>query len=171
MNIPEYLYPRLHRHATTTVTDKLTSNLNSFLSWLQITLEPFRDLLMSANPVDQIAAVIGCLFAFYVSYKILNYVRQMVMFWLSWGFTILLWGAVGLGAWYVYVVGWEKALQDAGYAWTWGVWFVERFVEAMMTKDDGDRQRRGQPKAPTRNKYGNARGYGGGGGGRGGRWN
>ena len=161
MHYLEYLYPHLHQHARTTLTNKLTSYLHSLQTQAQTYVDPIKNLLMSPNAIDNAIAIIACLFIFYVSLKILGYVRQMIMFWVSWGFTILLWGSVFLGAWYVYMVGLEKATRDAAWAWEFVVWFVESFVEGMTT-DGGQGRRAGQRGggAP-RDRYGNTRGYGG----------
>lgn len=63
----------------------------------------------------------------FISLKVLDYARRVIMFWVMLVFRLVFWGSVlGLGL-YVYRVGVENAGRDLG--WLWGVvlGFVEDF--------------------------------------------
>jgi hypothetical protein len=169
MNNEEYLYPHRHRHVHTTVLDNLSSNLHSLQTRLQQYFSPIRDLLTSPNGMDNIVAVIACIIIFFVSFKILGYLSRIILYWLSWVFTIVLWGGVMLMAWYTYTVGVERALQGAGRVWGFVVWFAEAFLEGMGGEQNqaGQRYGTGHRKGGPKNKYGNAHTWGYGGRGRG----
>jgi hypothetical protein len=55
----------------------------------------------------------------FVSFKVLDYVRRVVMWWIMLALKLcLVLVAVQVG-WYVSQYGWEKTLNDAG--WVWGL--------------------------------------------------
>jgi hypothetical protein len=85
----------------------------------------------------------------FISLKVLDYARRLIMFWVVLAFRLVFWGSLlGLGL-YVYRVGVENAGRDLG--WVCGV--VMGFVEDF------------QARAAAGNR-GNGSGWGGAGGGK-----
>jgi hypothetical protein len=84
----------------------------------------------------------------FISLKVLDYARRLIMFWVVLAFRLVFWGSLlGLGL-YVYRVGVENAGRDLG--WVWGV--VMGFVEDF------------QARAAASGNRGNGSGWGGAGG-------
>lgn len=66
----------------------------------------------------------------FISLKVLDYARRVIMFWVMLAFRLVFWGSLlGLGL-YVYRVGVENAGRDLG--WVWGV--VQGFVEDFQAR-------------------------------------
>ncbi|KAL2003940.1 hypothetical protein VTN02DRAFT_1459 [Thermoascus thermophilus] len=91
-------------------------------------VRPLSALLASSTP-DLVSVLLLALILF-VSLKVLDYARRVVVFWITLALRLLFWGVVLSVAWYVYRVGCEKAIADAG--WLWGV--AEGFVESFQAR-------------------------------------
>lgn len=65
-----------------------------------------------------------------LSLRILDYARRVVMFWIMLLLRCIFWASVLGGAYYVYVVGVEKAGREAG----WFVGVVWGFVEDLVAR-------------------------------------
>lgn len=132
---------------------------------------PLQSLLTGANSaksstggggMPDLLSLLALIVIAFVSFKVLDYVRRVVMWWVMLALKLcLILAAVQLG-WYVSQYGWEKTLHDA--AWAWGL--VEGFLSetgAQMggsarsrTTDAGTRRRGGQqpPLGNTRGQKG-----------------
>lgn len=105
-------------------------------------LEPYL-LTPIANIVDSsasgfssanILSFVILLLTLYISLRILNYARRVVMFWIMLVARLTFWMVlIGVGLW-VYNVGVEQALRDAGYLW--GV--VQGLVEEFMANANAE---------------------------------
>ncbi|OKL59755.1 hypothetical protein UA08_04497 [Talaromyces atroroseus] len=108
-------------------------------------LQPLSTLLDLFTSSSNLVSAIILLLTLYISLRILDYARRVVMFWVTLVMRMIFWTAVLSIAVYVYNVGPEKAIADAG--WIWGVaqGFVEDFVVAANTADGdwGTRSTRG----------------------------
>ncbi|KAJ5546618.1 Nuclear pore assembly and biogenesis protein APQ12 [Penicillium frequentans] len=71
--------------------------------------------------------------SFFISLKILDYARRLVMFWVMLAFRVAFWGSlIGLG-FYVYQVGVENAGRDLGWLFGVAMGFVEDFQKGGST--------------------------------------
>jgi hypothetical protein len=117
----------LKSHAQETLTTHLSGIRESYIQPYIIT--PLSSLLASTSTTampDLVQLLILGLVLF-ISLKVLDYARRVIMFWVMLVFRLVFWGSVlGLGL-YVYRVGVENAGRDIG--WLWGVvlGFVEDF--------------------------------------------
>lgn len=72
----------------------------------------------------------------YLSLRILDYARRVVVFWVMLVFKLVFWASVvGLG-FYVYNVGVARAVEEAG--WFFGL--VQGFIEDFMARAESTRQ-------------------------------
>lgn len=107
--------------------------------YLLVPLANILDTSSSAFSSANILSVITLLLALYISLRILDYARRVIMFWVMLVVRLTFWATViGVGMW-VYSVGIEKAVQDAG--WFWGVvqGFLEEFVLSANTESINNR--------------------------------
>jgi hypothetical protein len=117
----------LKSHTQETLTTHLSGIRESYIQPYIIT--PLSSLLASTSTTtmpDLVQLLILGLVLF-ISLKVLDYARRVIMFWVMLVFRLVFWGSVlGLGL-YVYRVGVENAGRDLG--WLWGVvlGFVEDF--------------------------------------------
>ncbi|KUL91508.1 hypothetical protein ZTR_01591 [Talaromyces verruculosus] len=110
--------------------DKFLPNIqqNYLEPYLLVPLANIIDTSSSAFSSANILSLLTLLLAIYISLRILDYARRVIMFWVMLVVRLTFWAAViGIGLW-VYNVGVETAIQDAG--WFWGVvqGFLEEFV-------------------------------------------
>lgn len=77
-----------------------------------------RMLSNGLNKADVVSLII-MVAIFWVSLRVLDYARKVVMWWVSLAFRLAFWVLAIGGGWYVYNVGIEKAIQDLG--WIWGL--------------------------------------------------
>jgi hypothetical protein len=80
-------------------------------------VQPLSALLASSTP--DLLSVLLLLAILYISLRILDYARRVVMFWVLLIFRLVFWGSVIGAGLYVYNVGVEKTSRDIG--WLWGV--------------------------------------------------
>lgn len=140
--------------------DKFLSNMqqNYLEPYLLIPLANILDTSSAAFSSANILSFLTLLLAIYISLRILDYARRVIMFWVMLVLRLTFWAAViGVGLW-VYNVGVEKAVQDAG--WFWGVvqGFLEDFVVNANTESATGRGGQYYGGAGA----GGSRGYGGG---------
>ncbi|KAK2841598.1 hypothetical protein FQN49_006098 [Arthroderma sp. PD_2] len=88
-------------------------------------LSPINALL--ASPPD-LYSILALLLIFFISLKVLDYARRVIMFWVMLVFRLVFWGVVLGGAWYAYTVGWEKVWHDT--AWVLGL--LEGFIQQLI---------------------------------------
>jgi hypothetical protein len=80
-------------------------------------IQPLSSLLASSTP--DLVNVVLLLLILYISLRILDYARRMIMFWLFFVLRLAFWGSIIGGGLYVYNVGPTRALRDLG--WIWGI--------------------------------------------------
>ncbi|KAF3483226.1 uncharacterized protein GIQ15_02550 [Arthroderma uncinatum] len=99
------------------------------LTYLQpYILTPINALL---NSPPDLFSILALLLIFFISLKVLDYARRVIMFWVMLVFRLAFWGVVLGGAWYVYTVGWEKTWRDA--AWVLGL--LEGFIQQLIANN------------------------------------
>jgi len=129
-HIPPSLYVQLMSTASslnTSLQSLRTAYLNPYI------IAPLDTLL---NSPPDLSSILVLLIVLVISIQILNYLRQLVMFWVRLILRLVFWMVLLGGAWYVYSVGWEKAAKEAG--WLFGL--VGGFVEELLTgKGDANR--------------------------------
>ncbi|KLJ05524.1 hypothetical protein EMPG_10999 [Blastomyces silverae] len=103
-------------------------------------LTPLQSLLNS--PPDLTSLLVLCLVLF-ISLRVLDYARRIITFWVMLVFRLAFWGSVIGGAYYVYVVGWERAGREAG----WLLGLLQGFVEELWA-NGVEAQRQGQGQTP-----------------------
>ncbi|KAL1966475.1 hypothetical protein VTN77DRAFT_4397 [Rasamsonia byssochlamydoides] len=86
-------------------------------------VEPLSALLASSTP--DLVSVLLLLAILYISLRILDYARRVVMFWVMLVFRLVFWTCVIGAGLYVYNVGLERASREV--SWLWGV--AQGFVE------------------------------------------
>ncbi|KAG5294753.1 hypothetical protein I7I48_11411 [Histoplasma ohiense] len=110
-------------------------------------LAPLQTLLSS--PPDLASLLILALILF-ISLRVLDYARRIITFWVMLVFRLVFWGSVVGAAYYVYVVGWERAAREAG----WLLGLFQGFVEELWASGVEGR-RPGRERVPP--IYGGAR--------------
>ncbi|OAX80169.1 hypothetical protein ACJ72_05503 [Emergomyces africanus] len=96
---------------------------------------PLQTLLNS--PPDFTSFLALCVILF-ISLKVLDYARRVITFWVMLVFRLAFWGSVIGVAYYVYIVGWERAGREAG----WLLGLLQGFVEELSA--NGAEGARGQ---------------------------
>ncbi|KAL4783008.1 nuclear pore assembly and biogenesis-domain-containing protein [Aspergillus varians] len=101
-------------------------------------VQPLAHLLAS---MPDLASVLVLVFILFISFKVLDYTRRAVMFWvlltmrLAWWATII---SLGL---YMYQAGWERVARDLGFVFNFLVGLLEQFgrgLEESTTARAGD---------------------------------
>ncbi|KAL2832707.1 nuclear pore assembly and biogenesis-domain-containing protein [Aspergillus pseudoustus] len=141
-----------HLHVTylnPSVAHLKESYLDPSLAHLRLTyldpyiVQPLAHLLAS---MPDLASVLVLVFILFVSFKVLDYTRRAVMFWvwltmrLAWWATII---SLGL---YMYQAGWAKVARDLGFVFNFLVGLLEQFghgLEESTTARAGERPSRG----------------------------
>jgi hypothetical protein len=120
-------FQTLH-HFIPSLSTPLTYFRNEYLNPYMI--GPFSSLLTSSTP--DLVTVVLLLLILYISLRILDYARRVIMFWIFLILRLIFWGLVIGGGVYVYNVGAEKAVRDVG--WLWGVFqgFAEDLAVSAM---------------------------------------
>ncbi|RAH66126.1 Apq12 family protein [Aspergillus aculeatinus CBS 121060] len=123
----EYLPDSITQHLTTTSFSALTAHLNT--SYLTPALAHVRAayidpylvrpaasyLAASSGAMPDLISVTLLLVILFLSLKLLDYARRVVMFWVSLAWWLLWWGTVlGVGVW-LYTSGVERAARDVGW--------------------------------------------------------
>ncbi|KAI9371410.1 nuclear pore assembly and biogenesis-domain-containing protein [Aspergillus egyptiacus] len=91
-------------------------------------VQPLAHLLAS---MPDLASVLVLIFILFVSFKVLDYTRRAVMFWvwltmrLAWYATII---SIGL---YMYQAGWEKVARDLGFVFNFLVGLLEHLGRSL----------------------------------------
>lgn len=73
-----------------------------------------------------------------ISVKILDYVRRVVVFWVTLAFRLVFWGAVFGCGWYVYSYGLATALRDATWLFGLAEGFVRQFLAGVGESSGGE---------------------------------
>lgn len=112
------------------IKDSTQSNLATQFSTLRkdiidpYLLTPLSTLLVSTTGTNDLFSVLILLGILYVSFRLLDYARRVIMWWVFLIIRVTFWGTLALLALYVWRVGFVVAAQDFG--WAWGM--VEGFV-------------------------------------------
>jgi hypothetical protein len=94
-------------------------------------VQPLSMLLTSSS--SDILSIVILLVILYISLRVLDYARRIVMFWVLFVVRFFFWATlVAIGV-YVYNVGLERATREAG--WLWGV--AQGFIEDFIASTDG----------------------------------
>lgn len=111
--------------SSTTAPHPLSSYLPSAVTDQLSTLQDYflPSYLKFNNPPPFLSLVLT-LVAVVIAFRVFDYAWRWVMWWVTFGIKIVVYGGVLLGGWYVYTVGWETAMREAG--WVWGL--VEGFL-------------------------------------------
>ncbi|KAL4924375.1 Apq12 family protein [Aspergillus undulatus] len=87
-------------------------------------VQPLAHMLAS---MPDLATVLVLLFVLFVSLKVLDYTRRVVMFWVWLATRAVYWGTIiALGV-YVYNAGFEKVARDVGFVFNFLVGLLEQF--------------------------------------------
>ena len=54
-------------------------------------------------------------FLLFMSLKLLNMLRRQIMYWISLGLRLALWGGIGIAGFYVYLRGLDQSFEDLGW--------------------------------------------------------
>lgn len=117
-----YLSPSLTHVRETYVDPSLAQLRMTYLD--PYVVQPLAHLLAST---PDLASVIVLVVVLFLSFKILDYTRRAVMFWvwltmkMAWWFTIF---SLGI---YMYNAGWEKVARDLGFVFNFLVGLLEQF--------------------------------------------
>ncbi|KAJ5946478.1 Nuclear pore assembly and biogenesis protein APQ12 [Penicillium verhagenii] len=134
-NVQTFLQNPTVAFLRTTTQSQVTAQLANLRSaYVQpYVVEPLSSLLTYTNSAQMpdLVSVFMLVVILFISFKVLDYARRLVMFWVMLAFRLLFWGSLlGLGV-YVYQVGVENAGRDLG--WLWGA--TMGFVEDFQTKN------------------------------------
>ena len=116
----EYLHPLLTNNPLlanlTTTPEILTTHLTTVrTTYLDpYFLTPLSSLLTSSTP--DLVSVFLLLLILFLSLKILDYTRRMVLFWVWLVFRVVFWGVILAVGYWVYSVGVERAGVEVGRA-------------------------------------------------------
>ncbi|EED24107.1 conserved hypothetical protein [Talaromyces stipitatus ATCC 10500] len=128
----------LFRKTFSTITspkeaDQLLSNLQQdYLEpYLIMPLANILDSSSAAFSSANILSFLTLLVTFYISLRVLDYARRVIMFWVILILRLTFWAAVISIGVYVYNVGVDKATQDAG--WFWGI--AQGFLEDLVANN------------------------------------
>ncbi|CAI7646375.1 unnamed protein product [Penicillium manginii] len=127
----------LLNHPVTTYLKSSTSTaLTTHLATIRSTIidpyiiSPLSNILMSTTGTTDLFTIFILLAILYVSLRLLDYARRVIMWWVVFALRLVFWGSIALSVLYVYQVGFEKAGRDLG--WVFGV--VEGFVEDFQAR-------------------------------------
>jgi Nuclear pore assembly and biogenesis len=94
----------------------IISPLQTLLTSASATSSSSRSV-QSSSGIPDIISLLALVVIAFISFKVLDYVRRVVMWWVMLALKLcLILVAVQVG-WYVSKYGWEKTLNDAGWAW------------------------------------------------------
>ncbi|KAJ5218545.1 Nuclear pore assembly and biogenesis protein APQ12 [Penicillium cinerascens] len=136
--LPENLQTLLTHPTVTYITTKTQDQVTTHLSNLRETyiqpyiITPLSTLLTSSttSAMPDLVQLLILAIILFISLKVLDYARRVIMFWVMLAFRLVFWGSLlGMGL-YVYRVGVENAGRDLG--WLWGV--VQGFVEDFQAR-------------------------------------
>ncbi|KAL4865213.1 hypothetical protein BDV12DRAFT_200335 [Aspergillus spectabilis] len=135
-----YLTPSITHLKDTYLDPSLTHLRTTYLD--PYVIQPLAHMLAST---PDLASVLVLVFILFVSFKVLDYTRRAVMFWvwltirLAWWVTII---SLGL---YMYQAGWARVARDVGFLFSFLVGALEQFGRSLEeeTTSGGDRAGQG----------------------------
>ena len=135
LTLPENLQAFLQHPTISFLTSTTKDQLTTHLSHLRATyvqpyiITPLSTFLTSTSTaaMPDLVSVLILIAILFISLKILDYARRVVMFWVGLAFKLIFWGfIIGLG-WYAYRFGVESTGRDLGWLWGIVMGFVEDF--------------------------------------------
>ncbi|KAK5791133.1 hypothetical protein VI817_006442 [Penicillium citrinum] len=128
-NPSEFLENPLVDHLKTSTTSQLSTHLSNLRTTVvdPYIITPLSTVLAttSTTQTSDIISIILLIAVLYISLRVLDYARRVILWWMFLVLRMTFWGTLVLVALYVYQVGLEKAGQDFG--WVLGI--VQGFVE------------------------------------------
>ena len=113
-SLSNILYSILHPESlTATFLDLRTNYIDPYL------IRPLSSLLSSSASTADLLPVLITLLALYISLRILDYARRVIVFWVTLFFRLVFWSTALVFGLYVYQVGLERALTEV--RWLVGV--------------------------------------------------
>ncbi|KAL4976801.1 nuclear pore assembly and biogenesis-domain-containing protein [Aspergillus desertorum] len=106
------------------------SCLDPTLAHLRLTLiEPYvvKPLAHILATMPDLASVLVLFFVLFVSFKILDYTRRAVMWWVWTTIWAAKWATIFGAAGYVYLAGWEKVVHDLGFLFNFLSGLLEQY--------------------------------------------
>ncbi|KAL4905891.1 hypothetical protein BDW74DRAFT_14075 [Aspergillus multicolor] len=122
------------------------SYLDPYLAQLRLTyidpyvVQPLAHLLAT---MPDFASVLAILFVLVISFKVLDYTRRAVMWWISTAIWVTKWSFILGGAYYVWLVGWEKVAHDLGYLFNFLSGLLEQYGHGLESSARGGRPSQG----------------------------
>ena len=107
--------------------------------------KPLDNILNNGVSKADVVSLVILVAMFWISLRILDYARRVIMWWVTMAFRLVFWMALLGGAWYVYNVGIDKALRDVG--WMWGL--LEGFLVDQGTQPRRNAQPSWQRQQPS----------------------
>lgn len=135
-NLPEPVTDLLNHPVTSYIKSSTNTAVTTHLATLRSTIidpyiiSPLSNILMSTTGTTDLFTIFILLAILYVSLRLLDYARRVIMWWVVFTLRLVFWGTIALSVLYVYQVGFEKAGRDLG--WVYGV--VEGFVEDFQAR-------------------------------------
>ncbi|KAL5341865.1 nuclear pore assembly and biogenesis-domain-containing protein [Aspergillus crustosus] len=121
-----YLAPSVNHVKETYLDPSLAHLRTTYLD--PYLIQPLAHMLAST---PDLASVLVLIFILFVSFKVLDYTRRAVMFWVWLGIRLAWWATVvSLGV-YMYQAGWERVLRDAGFLFSFLVGLLEQFGKGL----------------------------------------
>ncbi|KAI5286080.1 hypothetical protein KEM54_000083 [Ascosphaera aggregata] len=102
-----YIPPSIVKRATSLAIDMQQTYSTYHVFYIQpYIITPIRQILDSPPTIGNLLSL---LILFWLSLRLLDYTRRVVIFWVMLVLRLAFWGAVGVFGWYVYTAGWEEA--------------------------------------------------------------
>ncbi|KAL1996789.1 hypothetical protein VTN49DRAFT_7654 [Thermomyces lanuginosus] len=116
---------------TASLLDLRTNYIDPYL------IHPLSSLLSSSASTADLLPVLITLLALYISLRILDYARRVIVFWVTLFFRLVFWSAVLVFGLYAYQVGLERALTEV--RWVVGVLirFAGELMAALLREGEG----------------------------------
>lgn len=118
--------PTIAHLATTPLTSHLTHLRTTYVDpYIIHPISAFLTLTTSNTP--DLLSILLLVLILFLSLKILDYTRRLVMFWVGFAVKLMFWGVVLSVGWWIYEVGVERAGREVGWVLGVGRGFVEEF--------------------------------------------
>lgn len=114
-----YAYTSTQENILTRLTTLRSEYIQPYL------IEPLSTFLTTSTAMPDLFSIVLLVIIFYISIRVLDYARRVIMFWVMLAFRLAFWGSVLGFAWYVYRVGIDTAGRDVG--WLFGV--ISGFIQ------------------------------------------
>lgn len=114
-----YAYTSTQENVLTRLTNVRSEYIQPYL------IEPLSAFLTNSTAMPDLFSIVLLVIVFYISLRVLDYARRVIMFWVMLAFRLVFWGSVLGFTWYVYRVGIDTAGRDVG--WLFGV--ISGFIQ------------------------------------------